>query len=188
MWQYLARRASHSSKSFNTILVWRQNLHDFSRLVFVGIATVNHGVRQHHNLNDVSASEATNTDTPAVGEFCDSLIVEPEFIDAVGAVEQRNACCHGTSLNRKQEAGRRERFTLESLLHSRAMCYASRKGKQRLSVWQLRKSCRSAEADYSVLRPLERLVFLGIQIFQRLGKLFELLSVDAARLPYMRVD
>ena len=149
---------------------------------------MNQRVREHHHLDDVPAAGATDADAPAVGEFCDLLVVVGEFVDAVGAIENRDARYHGTPDSWNQQAGRRERFTLESLLHSRAMCYASRKGKQRLSIWQLRKSCRSAEADYSVLRPLERLVFLGIQIFQRLGKLFELLSVDAARLPYMRFD
>ena len=52
-------------------------------LVLVRIATVNQGVRQHDNLDDVPAAGATNTDTPAVVEFCNSLVVEPEFIDAV---------------------------------------------------------------------------------------------------------
>ena len=56
-----------------------------------GVATVNHGVREHHNLDDVPAAGAPNADAPAVGEFRNSLIIESELIDAVGAVEESDA-------------------------------------------------------------------------------------------------
>ena len=45
---------------------------------------MNQRVRKHHYLDDVPAAGATNTDAPAVGEFCDLLIVERKLVDAVG--------------------------------------------------------------------------------------------------------
>ena len=54
----------------------------------------NQGVREHHNLDDVPAVGAANTDAPAVGELWNFLVVEGEFINAVRAIEQRDAGCH----------------------------------------------------------------------------------------------
>jgi hypothetical protein len=76
----------------------RQNFHNLAWLVLVRVAPVNQRVVEHHNLDNVSAAWTPNTDAPAVGEFCDLLVVEPEFINAMGTGEQRNALCHGKAL------------------------------------------------------------------------------------------
>ena len=52
---------------------------------------MNQRVRKHSNLDHVPAAGATDADTPSIGELCDLLIVEPEFINAVGAVKESNA-------------------------------------------------------------------------------------------------
>ena len=59
---------------------------------------MNQRVREHHNLDDVPAARAANADAPAVGELCDSLQIEGEFLDAVGAIEQSDARSHGNTL------------------------------------------------------------------------------------------
>lgn len=58
----------------------------------VRVATMTQRVVEHRNLDDVSASGAANADAPTVIEFCDLLVVEPEFIDAVRAIEQSHTC------------------------------------------------------------------------------------------------
>ena len=55
---------------------------------------MNQRLREDHNFNDVPAAGATKADESAVGEFCDLVVIESELIDAVGAVEKRDAGGH----------------------------------------------------------------------------------------------
>lgn len=52
-----------------------------------------HSICLHHDLHDIATARTTHANAPAVGEFCNSLVVEREFIDAVGAVEEGDAGC-----------------------------------------------------------------------------------------------
>ena len=74
---------------------------------------MNQGVRQHGNLASISAAGAANADTPAIGELCDSLVVEPEFINAMRAVKESNTRCHETPDNWNRQVGNGRSYLAE---------------------------------------------------------------------------
>jgi hypothetical protein len=70
---------------------------------------VNQLVYSHHNLDHISAARTTNHNAPANGKISDPQPVEGKFINAVGAVEQRDT--HGFRIRYHWDSWARERET-----------------------------------------------------------------------------